>query len=44
MALAVACGASNAPPQIPTVEVRRQTIASQIEATRWRDYAEVPKA
>jgi hypothetical protein len=25
-------------------EVRRQTIASQIEATRWRDYAEVPKA
>jgi hypothetical protein len=24
-------------------EVRRQTIASQIEATRWRDYAEVPK-
>jgi hypothetical protein len=25
-------------------EVRRQTIASRIEATRWRDYAEVPKA
>jgi hypothetical protein len=25
-------------------EVRRQTIVSQIQATRWRDYAEVPKA
>jgi hypothetical protein len=25
-------------------EVRRQTIASQIEGTRWRDYAEVPRA